>query len=637
MRASPQLRVERMEDRHTPAMFGTPWLSPNVTVSFAPDGTLVDGVKSDLAAHMAADGLTAAQWQGEVQRALQAWAAASNLNFGLVADGGQPVGTGGRLQADTRFGDIRVTARPLADNVLAITTPPGSTAETRAGDIVLNSNYHFDINPAEDSGRYDLYTVLLQEIGHAVGVGNCGDCDSVMYEAYDGVRSGLGDMDRAAVRALYGGRANDALEGNGNNGTSKATALPTGTGTRYLRADLTVVGDKDVYSFTTPATLTQPLTVRVRTAGLSLLAAKLELLDANGAVLTGTSGIPTAGADLELSLTTLKANTKYFVRVSAPSGTAFRTGGYDLRVIFDPAASDPGAAVAPAVVSDAAANETVGAATALTALPGTTAQAFYRTYGRIDSSADVDVYRVKAPALPAGETTTLFVQVASYSPTANTGGQAALARVYDAAGNLIAVEDLTYSGVRKAYQLRNVPGGAEYYIAVGQNGLLSDKSYELTAYFHPTAVNYAVTDTVTVAPNQDTTFRTLTVNQAQVFTISVESKSVGSGAPTLVFLDVIDATGKTVYTILGYPGMNYGSAVMLAPGEYTVRLRAPFSSSTAAPLQMTLRLDALTDPIGLDAPTDTTTSGSGNRIAPDPTVPPFTWTTLANSYYAWLM
>ena len=44
--------------------------------------------------------------------AFQTWAVQTNLNIGLVADGGQPLGTNGAVQGDARFGDIRVAAAP---------------------------------------------------------------------------------------------------------------------------------------------------------------------------------------------------------------------------------------------------------------------------------------------------------------------------------------------------------------------------------------------------------------------------------------------------------------------------------------------------------------------------------------------
>ena len=68
------LRLERLEDRWTPAAFGLPWVNAQaVTVSFAPDGTSVSGASSNLYAHLQANGISAAAFQGEALRAIQTW------------------------------------------------------------------------------------------------------------------------------------------------------------------------------------------------------------------------------------------------------------------------------------------------------------------------------------------------------------------------------------------------------------------------------------------------------------------------------------------------------------------------------------------------------------------------------------
>ena len=107
-----RLSFEQLEDRTTPA--GTPWFdASDLTLSFVPDGTAVSGANSDLSALLRPAG-TQQQWEREILRAFQTWAVNANVNIGLVADGGQPMGTGGTPQGDIRFGDIRVGARPLS-------------------------------------------------------------------------------------------------------------------------------------------------------------------------------------------------------------------------------------------------------------------------------------------------------------------------------------------------------------------------------------------------------------------------------------------------------------------------------------------------------------------------------------------
>src|SRR5438067_10773554 len=72
-RQSP-LGLERLEDRDVPAVFGTPWPDgQHLTLSFAPDGTAVDGRASTLTTTLNGQTL-GANWQREILRAFQTWA-----------------------------------------------------------------------------------------------------------------------------------------------------------------------------------------------------------------------------------------------------------------------------------------------------------------------------------------------------------------------------------------------------------------------------------------------------------------------------------------------------------------------------------------------------------------------------------
>src|SRR5439155_11951785 len=105
-------------------------------------GTVVDGAPNVLFQSL---GSGTTGWQREILRAVETWAQYGNINVGVVPDGGQPLGTPGATQGEARFGDIRVAARPLSGNVLAITTPSGVIGGTRTGDVVLNSNKFFTV------------------------------------------------------------------------------------------------------------------------------------------------------------------------------------------------------------------------------------------------------------------------------------------------------------------------------------------------------------------------------------------------------------------------------------------------------------------------------------------------------------
>src|SRR5262249_41188618 len=156
------------------------------TLSFVPDGTTPDGYQSNLFKSM---GTMAANrlWQAEVLRAAQTWAAAGNIDIGLVTDAGQTLGVTGLIQGDTRFGDIRVAAEPMgAGAQLSIGSAYNPVAGTRSGDIVFNSSVPWGIGTGND-----IYTAALHEIGNALGMTENDDPTSAMCRTYQGPRTGL--------------------------------------------------------------------------------------------------------------------------------------------------------------------------------------------------------------------------------------------------------------------------------------------------------------------------------------------------------------------------------------------------------------------------------------------------------------
>ena len=117
-RSTLPLRVEQLETRDLPAVYGVPWLDgSNITLSFAADGTSTMYGGSVLTQMLTPLGVSAAEL--EVLRAYQTWVEQANLNIGIVVDGGQAAGANGAIQGDPRFGDIRIAAYDMALDVLA--------------------------------------------------------------------------------------------------------------------------------------------------------------------------------------------------------------------------------------------------------------------------------------------------------------------------------------------------------------------------------------------------------------------------------------------------------------------------------------------------------------------------------------
>ncbi len=179
---------------------GSVWPSTTISYSFLPDGTLADnGTPSSLFAMLDAIAPRAV-WQAEFLRAMKSWSdAAPRLHFYPVADSGAPSGSPGPVQGNPNFGDIRFGAAVEGAGVGNGYYP--SIASTLGGDVFLNAQYASSFHVGS---MIDLYSVVLHEIGHALGLAHSTDPTAVMYPVMTSVFTGLAPDDVAAILQLYG-------------------------------------------------------------------------------------------------------------------------------------------------------------------------------------------------------------------------------------------------------------------------------------------------------------------------------------------------------------------------------------------------------------------------------------------------
>jgi hypothetical protein len=587
------VRVEQLEDRVTPAVFGTPWPDGgHVSLSFAPDGTLIAGTGSELVGRLDQLGPRAPL---DVLRAFQAWVVNANVNIGLVSDSGAAFGTGGSVQGDPRFGDIRIGGRVLAPDVLAVTAPY-ALYDNYSGDVVLNTAAAFE--------NLDLFTVFLQEAGHSLGVGNSLDPSSAMYEYYQGVRCGLSAGDVAAIRSLYGVRQGDQFEGSTGNGT-----LPTAT--RYaagllglggsVAADITAPDDVDVYKLTT-GLLTRNVILRLKASGLSLLTAKVEILDSAGRVLASATATDPTDNDLTVTLGGRGLAT-YYVRVSGWQGDVFGVGSYQLDVTQT---SLVGTIVGAAegLLEETGLNDTLAAATHL--LTGALAvgpQTEYHARASFGAPSDVDSYRIAVLGTSVNQPANMLVTVwGSNGATLNPWVE-----VYDSLGRKVVAEVLTADGNTTTIQVRGVAAGGVYFIKTFSD-TRSTGSYDLAADLRaaPIAVPPLASGTLTAdAPEASADFAMPQTGQAH-FVLSVD------GAEGVVELVVTDADGRVVARVTAVAGRGRSVDVFLAAGAYRVTTR----TTCGSPVVYQVGAAIVTDPVGAK-PTDPTTDPQ--RPAPPPT------------------
>ena len=610
----PVLRVEALEDRAVPALFGQPWLDGrHLSLSFAPDGTAISGVGSNLSGLGGAfGGLDAAKL--EVLRAFQTWAVNANLNVGIVGDTGAPFGSAGAVQNDPRFGDIRVGGRALAGDVVAITAP-FSLLTPNSGDLILNTAKTFALGNV--TAAYDLFTVALQEAGHAYGMGNSTDAASVMFEQYQGARAGLSGGDVASVQGLYGARTGDAYEGTAGNGTLATEA----TFANGLEADLTTTTDVDTYRYVAGDSAARWF--RIKAAGLSLVDAKLDVLDANGSVVGSAQATNPLQNDVTVYVPTLVPGAAYYLQVSSARSDVFGIGAY--RLVADGTQAGSAAADPYALVdTETTANNTLAAA----ATPARSAGPYdYSFRSSLSTGSDVDVYKVHAPAT-AGGLTKLNVTVAAVGQ----GGFLPQVDVYTAAGVLLASTTVAQTDSSVVVSVDSIPAGADYLVRVS-NTLWQTGNYDFVADFQAVMpVMKGCRGTLTSAVSS--TAATLCIWQSQVVQLNLLS-SLTNGSDFVGQVRIYNAQNQVVFDLLSLTGLLSTGQVYLPAGAYRVEVRA----LTAATINFNLTMFGVTDPEGT-SPTDPTGSpyGGGGSVPlpppPDPTttvgiIPTTTTTTTA--------
>ncbi|MFO0814254.1 MAG: matrixin family metalloprotease [Gemmatales bacterium] len=610
MQRNKQLQLEALEDRQLPATFGIPWSDPtHLTLSFVPDGTDVGGTSSNLFATLNQKASTTV-WQSEILRAVQSWVIAANLNVGMVSDNGAPLGTAEPLEGIAPFGTIRIAAKPMASNILAIGIPPNEFGSSSwAGDIIFNSNANLVAQ------RTDLYTVFLHEVGHALGVGPSTNPGSVMYQQIVGKRTGLAATDYASILSLYGTRLPDRNEVSKNNDSLKQatridyedSGIDAWTGSTPLIAfgDITRLTDVDYYQFENMANYSGPIQFRLVSTGISLLNAKLTVVDAKGK--TVAVGQPASGGmEVSVNLPASKPETKYYLRVEAVPLSRFTVGRFAIVITlpeqntispdqidtvirgrFDQLASDDLSKLFSVNPDDSlfeqddSTDDSFAQANRLIATNalGTRFQAI----GSLQAAGDVDSYRLRLPKIAANNLAQMTITVTPYMvngvmPSIQIFNKNQVPVPFTILSNGNGVFVVQATGLRSLedyfIQVMNPPGTGNvgnYQFAVRMSAV---------ATLQETFVQGDIPSTGGVA--------TLYVADPQMFHLLL---STNNGVAVTMTIETL--SGQPVFAITSNGLPTNGVPVLLQPGEYRVRFTTAGLST-----RVLLRGDTISDPIG---------------------------------------
>ncbi|HEU5116522.1 MAG TPA: matrixin family metalloprotease [Isosphaeraceae bacterium] len=342
-------RLEVLESRQLLySTLGAQWIHPErITFSFAPDGTNLGGVSSNLFAAMAADGLSTQQWQDAIRAAAAIWEEVANINLVQVADNGTPFGGGDYEQGDPGMGDIRIVGAALGGNYLGVTaSPPPINGSSVAGDIILAT----DLNWRTNGTTFDLETVAIHEFGHALGMDHSTISQAVMHATYDGVKQSLNTDDVQGIGSIYGARQADAFDiGTGNNTYATATVLNSVPGFSYnTNAQATLTGlqistrtDEDWFSVTVPSNTTGTFQATMQSTGLSVLAPRVMIY--NSSLRPVAASFSSAFGDtVTATVPGVQAGQTYYIRLARGSAQYYNDiGAYALQLNFGSASMSP--------------------------------------------------------------------------------------------------------------------------------------------------------------------------------------------------------------------------------------------------------------------------------------------------------
>jgi len=359
--------LEGLEDRKLLySTLGGAWAyGSRITYSFVPDGTNIGGVSSNLFSTLNTVAPTAT-WEAAIESAAAVWSSYANINLALVPDDGLPLGTSGNQQDDSRFGDIRISMIPQSGGAMAFTMlPPPYNGGTAAGDIVFNSNIAWNIN-----ANYDLETVALHELGHALGMGHSAISTAVMYAYYNNIKQSLTSDDIAGIQSIYGAYPSDSVDNSTFATATNITGLIDGNAQIALaNQSLAGTSDIDMYVVTVPANTTGTMTVSMQSSNLSSVSPRLALFTSTHTTIGQVSLPNSFGATATYTVNNVSPGQVYYIRASAASPLG-SYGAFGVLVNFG---SSPQAPIPPPNTVVLQQPNQGGGSESLTLPPGSTA------------------------------------------------------------------------------------------------------------------------------------------------------------------------------------------------------------------------------------------------------------------------
>ncbi len=605
------LSAECLESRQL--LTAVPWENPSqLTSSIVPDGTDVVGQSSSFYQSFSYLG-SPATLDRSVADVFQSWIRNANVNIGFVADGGQPVGVAGKTQGDSRFGDVRIAAVSMSDEVYAFSVPhSGGIAGTWAGDIIINSAF-------QPATLRQFKSVLMHEVGHVLGLDHSTDPLSPMF-LHNSPASTLvpTTTDILNLQKLHGVRT-DLLELKKTNNTiGNATPIRNGSfdGSAPLLnyGDISGPTDMDYYFVNAMPGYSGPVTVRLRAHGLSMFQGNVSITDRSGRILT-TASAGSYGKDAVLHLN-VAATDRLYIRVNSAAATGpFNFGRYALLVSFDrlnqatPQAIEQVPAqnvaflgqaeqtqifltgIAPQYFDDLHLNDVIAAATTLKSTPGFAESTAYGFEGTITNNIDVDFYSMKTPrSVAVGDVMTVTLNV----PESGTLVPSIV--VYNSTGQILPAKVIRNGAGILTLQVSGVVSRSTVILSITKDPTstrFQTGNYSFRVRFGAYAEQTVDLVSGTLNAGEPRQFRTFEMSQTRLLAFALTP--VGAAAQSgnvATQVTLFDVAGNEIYRLVAIgASVRTADTLLLKPGRYFARINA--TTRDGAPLPVSgFRLSA---------------------------------------------
>lgn len=616
-------RIETLESR-TVFNADVAWDSAAaLTLSFAPDGSQVGSHQSSLYATL--HGFSEAQWQDTIVQAFQTWAQYVNVNIGVVGDTGVPFGTPTDATI-RRFGDIRIGATPMSSETLAVSVPNDeTTGGSWSGDVLFNSLGAFnDLDT--------LYKVALHEAGHVLGLDHNPDPLSPMYLHGPAIEPVPIASDIDQLMALYGARGPDRNElSKDNDSIGNATRLGLSDDDLNYDGSTPAIGfgvistttDSDYFELPNVSGYTGPIHFQLQTRGLSLLNARMTIVDKDGLVLGEASGQGHFGDVLDVTLPTTSA-IKYYAKVEANVTDKFGLGGYAIVGSFVDRQTATESEIASVVdqafrligydeksiddfdirgflshdkfetlSDDAHTDDDDAEATELKAVVSSTNLQIYHTVATISDSNDHDVYRLYSAKKPL-QGQYMSVAIESLSPN----GLIPHAIVRDRHGQELPAKILANGAGLYVVQIENVESDRQYFVEVASassDPQFAVGNYKLSVTFSKTVHARDTLFSGALEAAQPNELHSLYVAKSQLFSLLFSTTASAPGGNA--WMAIYDTNGAPLFYLAAPIGdARSATSLLLDPGEYLVEFGT--IDAVATQVAYSLASETISHPIG---------------------------------------